>query len=158
MLKKILIASLLLLVPALPAQAAGATQADATYVQSISTAAGDFGKVSTEWATAVSNPPTFAIGGKYNSWKKGAIAATTKLQAATTKLNSVKATPAFAKSDVLLKKACKEYLAGLALVSQALAKNDSKMFAKANTALNAANTSFTNWSTAYQADAKALNG
>lgn len=157
MLRKIILSALLFLIPAIPSTAA-VTEADAKYSQDVVALTQEFGKVATDLSTAVSNPPTFAIGGKYNTWKKGAVSATTKMQATVAKFSALKATPGFAKSDALLKKACKEYTSGLTSYIQALNKNDKKLADKATTALNTAGKSYLAWTTAFAADAKALNG
>lgn len=157
MLKRLILSALLVLIPAIPSFAA-ATEADVKYSQDAVALSQEFSKVAIDWSTAASNPPTFAIGSKYNTWKKGAIGATSKMQAMVNKFAALKATPGFAKSDPLLKKACKEFTAGYATFTQALNKNDKKLADKATTALNNATKSYLAWTTAFAADVKALNG
>lgn len=157
MLKKITLSALLILSQISPSFAA-ATEADVKYSQDVIALTQEFAKVVTTWTAAVSNPPTFSIGNKYNNWKKGAIGASTKMQATVSKFANLKPTPGLAVSDALLKKACKEYSLGLTNFIQALNKNDKKLADKASNSLVNASKSYSAWVTAYATDIKAING
>lgn len=156
MLKRFILSALLILIPALPSSAA-VTEADVKYSQDIGALTQDFSKAINEWSTSLANQPKFAVGAKYNTWKKGALSTTAKTQATIKKLAGVKPTPAFTKSDALLKKACQQYLSAMTTFTQGINKNDAKLLNKAMDAFVAANKSYADWGPAFNADMKAIN-
>ena len=141
----------------IPANAA-ATQADVDYSTAISKLSNEFGKAATDWAGAVSNPPTFSFGKKFSTYKANASKKSDLLLVAIGKMKALTPSVGFPKSDALLKKSLTAYELAVGMVKTAINKNDSKLMTKANKAIIAASSSYQSWAGSYADEVKALNG
>ena len=137
---------------------AAATQADVDYSQQVSTLSQEFATVVSSWGEATANPPTFAVGKKFNAYKAKAVKASDAVLATLKKMNALKPSPGFAKSGDLLVKATASYMSAMTAIKSAINKNDAKAMKKANDAVLKANAKYEEWSKVYASDMEALNG
>jgi hypothetical protein len=140
------------------AMAAGATQADVDYTTKLSALTVEFGKVATDWGTAISSPPTLAFGSKWTKYKAAATKSSNAVLATVAKMSALVPSSGFTKSGAALKKACSEYKSAITALNKGIVKNDTKMITKANPLVAKASSDYLAWTKAYQADLAALNG
>lgn len=153
--RSLLVALLLLITIAPPAYAA-ISEADAKYAKAAGKATEDFSKAIGDWGNTYQIAPNKVNSAEYKSWMKDAINADKAVKETLNQFSKIKVSKGYKKSDVTLRKFIKAYSAAIDLYAPAIKKNDKKLVQKANDALVAATTLFTNWGYEFAKDSSAL--
>ena len=147
----------LLMVFALSSSAqATITESDAKYAQEAGKATQDFSTAIGDWGNVYQVAPSKVNSPEYKTWTKKALAADNAVKAALVKFSKIKVSAGYKKSDVALRKFVKAYNEAINQYAPAIKKNDKKLVRKANDALLAATTLFTNWGNDFARDSTAL--
>lgn len=157
------IASFLLSLPLLssllfssPAAFGAITEADAKYAQSAGKATQEFSTAIGNWGDTYQSAPDKVNSPEYRNWLKKAQAADKAVKVTLTNFSKIKVSAGYKGSDTSLRKFIKAYNNAIDLYSPAIKKNDRKLVKKANDALMAATTLFTNWGNEFAKDTSRL--
>ena len=132
------------------------TESDAKYAQEAGKATQDFSTAIGDWGNVYQAAPEKVNSPDYKAWTKKALAADNAVKAALAKFSKIKVSAGYKKSDITLRKFIKAYNDAINQYAPAIKKNDKKLVRKANDALLAATTLFTNWGNDFARDSTAL--
>lgn len=135
---------------------AAINEADAKYAQAAGKATQDFSTAIGNWGDTYQAAPDKVNSAAYRNWIKQALAADKDVKKALNNFSKIKVSSGYKKSDISLRKFIKAYNSAIDLYAPAIKKNDRKLVKKANDALMAATTLFTNWGNDFAQDTSRL--
>jgi len=135
---------------------AAISEADAKYAQLAGKATQDFSTAIGNWGDTYQGAPDKVNSPEYRNWMKKAQAADKAVKVTLTNFSKIKASAGYKSSDASLRKFIKAYNNAIDLYAPAIKKNDRKLVKKANDALMAATTLFTNWGNEFAKDTSRL--
>lgn len=150
-----LVALLFILTSAYCASAA-VSEVDTKYAQAAGSATQNFSTAIGNWGDTYQAAPTKVNSTEYKNWMKKALVADSGVLKALKDFSKIKVSPGYKRSDVTLRKFITAYTNAINQYAPAIKKNDRKLVQKANDALLAATSLFTEWGNDFAKDSSLL--
>lgn len=150
------VVALLALFASTSVASAAITEADAKYAQAAGKATQSFSTAIGNWGDTYQAAPSKVNSAEYKNWVKRALVSDNEVKAALKEFSKIKVSSGYKKSDVALRKFVNAYTSAINQYAPAIKKNDKKLVKKANDALLAATTLFTNWGNEFAQESSRL--